>query len=214
MLIVVMPNSVYGKMPKGTFPLPEELKELPRWCQIRFRSYGAMRGYTGAWTNWERPPISVLRENKKWEKLFGAKVYNGAHHYIYGLNWINRHKRYSILRYEGVERDLNFALNTVISEFKFMRAYVRPKHKLYPMMLMQEAYAYKGLGNYKKAAQLYTELMKRNPGYAPVYVEYANLLKSVGKSKNALKVLQIGLKKTKGSKQIKQALAVMGGAGN
>ena len=47
-----------------------------------------------------------------------------------------------------------------------------------------------------------------------MYLQYANLLNSMGRRADAIKVLQIGLKKTKGAKAIKQAMTAMGGAGS
>lgn len=211
MMVAILPSNSFAEMPKGPTILPEEMKLLPRWCQIRMLSHAGMRGYIGVHALKDRVPDHILRENKKWEKVIGEDIYTYLHHYCWALNWINRYKRFRFAQYKGAEKDLHGALSNAIGQFNFIRGHLRPKHKLYYSMLMNEAYVYQELKDNKKVAVRYMEVIKRKPGYALAYVKYAQFLNYIGKNGDAVKILKLGLKNTKGAKIIKQTMAAMGG---
>lgn len=211
MMIVILPNSVFGKMNKDfTFSL-EELKAMPKWCQIRMLVQNRVVGVSRGKAFGENVPDSTMNEYYKWAKVIGEDIFRYTHHYCAGLNWINRYKLSFVSQYKGVERDRDFALKSALNEFRFMRGRLRPKHKLYYAMLMKEAYIYGEKKNFKKAIKNYSEIIKLKPRYVSAYVEYAQLLNSIGNSENAIKVLQFGLKKNKGSKIIEQLIVTWGG---
>ncbi len=211
MTIVILPNNVFGKMSKTIFFSRDELSAMPRWCQCRILVQNQILGLSTK--PFKNVPDSLMLEYNKWAKIVGKDVIRFTHHYCTGLNWINRYNRYYTSQYQGSERDRQFALKAALSEFKFMRGRLNPKHKLYYSMLMREAYVYSEQKNLIAAGKNYKEIFKLKPGYASAYVEYARLLNSVGKTEDAIKILQIGLKKTKGDKAIKQAMTAMEGAG-
>lgn len=213
MIIVIPTNNVFGKMNKDLPFSREELNAMPKWCQIRILVQNRVVGMSGKGFG-EDVPDSVMREYYKWAKVVGEDIFRYTHHYCSGLNWINRYKLSLTSWYKGVETDRKFALKSALGEFRFMRGRLRPKHKLYYSMLMNEAYIYRELGDFKKAARNYKEIIKRKPGYAPVYVKYAWLFHSIGKSSDAIKILQIGLKKTNGAEIIKKAMVDMGSGGH
>lgn len=212
--IVILPSNLFCEMPKVIDPLPEELPMLPRWCQIRILSHPAMRGYKGVFANRERVPDWVLKENANWEKVIGKDIYDYCHHYVWGLNWINRYKRFRFSSYKNAERDGKFALQSAINEFNFMRNHLRPNNKLYYSMLMEEAFVYKELGDYAKVVGRYTEIIAKKPKYAPAYVEYAHFLNAIGKKGDAIDILKSGSKNTSGDKIIKDAMIKMGDGSN
>ncbi len=205
---VIVPSSVSGKMNMTSWVSPEddEFTALPRWCQIRMTAHPRMRGRPGS----ENVPDSVMRENQKYAKIFGERVYNSAHHYCNGLSWIQRYKSSLFTNYEGVVDDRETALTYALKEFNYFEGHKTLKtSKLYIPIRMNEAYIYQELGALAKAGIKYKELMKTKPAYPLAYVEYAKLLNSVGKKSDAIKILKIGLQKTKGSKAIKQMIASM-----
>ena len=208
MTIVMLPNSVFGKLYKGISP--EELEGLPRWCQIRIISHNRMRG------NAEGVPDSVWRENSRYAKFFGPIVYNAAHHYCLALIWINRYKRSSLSLKKDVVRDRKFALKSALADLQFMKnVKTLEKSKLYIPVLMNMAYIYKEQGDVKGVVENYTEIIKNKPGYALAYVEYARYLSTYGKNTDALNILRLGLKNTKDAPIIKQVLVdIEKGGGN
>ncbi len=212
MTIVILPNNVFGKMSNSIFFSRDELLAMPRWCQCRILVQNQTLD-TSHFKPFKNVPGSLMLEYKKWAKVVGKDIIRYSHHYCSALNWINRYNKYYTIQYQGAERDRQFALGRVLSNFRFMRGHLNPKHKLYYSMLMREAYVYSEQKNFTAAGKNYREILKLKPGYAPAYIEYARLLNSVGKTEDAIKILQIGLKKTKGDKAIKQAMTAMEGAG-
>ncbi len=204
MIMVILPNSVFGRMNKGWGVLPEEMAAVPRWCQNK------MIVHKSKYKNLSGP---VANEYNKWAKVIGEDIFRYTHHYCMALNWINRYKISLASLYKNVEADREFALKNALSEFLFMRKRLQPKHKLYYSLLMNEAYVYGEQKNLAAAVRNYQQILKLKPGYAFAYVEYARLLNSVGKTEDAIKLLQSGLKKTKGAKIIKLTITAMKGAG-
>ena len=205
---VIVPNSVSGKMKRDAWVSQgdTEFNALPRWCQIRMMAHRRMGGLD------DNVPDSVMRENEKWRKFIGNdNVYFRAHHYCVGLTWIIRYKTSLLSKYKGVESDRIMALNLALEEFKFMGHKRCKKSNLYIPLLMNEAYVYGEQKDFEKAVKNYREIIKVKPSYAVAYVKYAQLLNSVGRNTDAIKVLQTGLKKTKGAKDIKRAMTAMGG---
>lgn len=196
-----------GYISKDTTIPAEELVRLPQWCQIRMQAHPRMHHTEGA----EDVPETIMRENAKYAKIIGEDIYIFVHHYCRGLNWIKRYDRSIIFPYDGVEKDRDFALNYALSEFRFMRGRLKPRHKLYYEMLMKEAYVYWEKKDYKKSLRNYVEIMERNPSFAPVYVKYSELLNSVGEKEEAIKLLKTGLKKTRGDQHIKKKLKILEG---
>jgi tetratricopeptide (TPR) repeat protein len=187
---------------------PEELMVMPRWCQVKLLTVRRQHNLPGG----ENVPDSVLHEYAKWNGIIGKDIYVYTHHYCRGLNWINRYKKsFTTLPYKNVENDRERALQEATMQFKFMKGHLQPKHKLYYQMLMDDAYVYWEKKDYKNALKNYSELMQRKPEYAPVYIKYAEILETIGEKEEAIKVLQLGLEKTKGNLAIKQALSALGG---
>jgi len=207
MLIVALPSGVFGKMPRVVGILREEMSVLPRWCQIRMLAHPRMFNHLDA----DEVSDVVMRENAKYSKIIGSDIYVYTHHYCRGLNWINRYK-HTLTRFDkDVKVDRKYALRSALGDFHFMRNHLEPRHKLYAPNLMNEAYVYWEQKDFKRALKDYIRIMQTKPTYAPVYVKYAELLKSVGNSEEAINVLQIGLRKTKGDPAIKKALLALGG---
>lgn len=211
--ILIPHNIAFARMNTGQPVHPDEFSVLPRWCQIKilahprvFNTPPLLVGGPEA----ENVPDSVMKEYEKWSRIIGKDIFVFTHHYCMGLNRINRYKRSFIYQYKGIETDRGRALQGAIGSFKFMRGRLLPKHKLYYMMLMKEAYVYREMGNIKRAVKNYREIIKRKPKYAPVYVEYAEMLISVGNNSDAIKILQFGMEKTNGAEMIKNALNAMG----
>lgn len=205
-IVLFFPNSVLGTMNKGIHFYPDELRAMPRWCECRILW---QRQFVG-WSRDVPVPDSIKIEYKKWAKVIGEDIFRGTHHYCTGLNWINRYKLSLTDTYKNIENDRNIALNSALGEFRYMRGALKPKHRLYYEMLLNEAYIYSEQGNHLKAANNYIEILKLKPKYAGAYVKYAMFLTSIGQKEKAIKVLQAGFKKTNGSKIILQALTAMG----
>lgn len=208
LVVFSFPNNAIGKMNMDPMISPLERQALPKWCQTRMIIHHVMHP---PFDPISTVPSSVVRESHKLEKIIGERVYNSVHHYIFALNWINRYKLSFTMQYAGIENDRLGALNKAIKEFAYMRGLgdILKKNKLYYNLLLYEAYVYNELGNIKDAVKNYYEAMKTRPSYANAYIEYATLLNSAGKTADAIKILNIGLKKTKGNKLIKQMIASM-----
>ena len=192
-------------MSHAWLPSPEEISGLPRWCQVKMTAHRM---------KYKNLPKPLADEYNKWANVVGEKFFRATHHYCAGLNWLNRYRQHSFSTYKGAKQDRQFALKSARGEFQYMRERTTPKYKLYYLCLMQEAYANKELKNYAGAIKNYQQVIKLKPGYAIAYVEYAGILNSLGKNQDALKILQIGLKKTKGDKVIEKTMAAMKGTGS
>ncbi|WP_319574705.1 tetratricopeptide repeat protein [uncultured Desulfobacter sp.] len=205
LFLMMLPNSVFGRMNKGWGILPDEMAAVPRWCRCKMQVH--KRHYTDI-------PAPLMQEYNKWGKIIGEDTLRAAHHYCMALNWINRYKRSLSSSYKDVDMDRKFALKQGLDELRFMKSMKTIKKRaLYYRLLMNEAYLYRELGDFEKAARNYREIMSRKPGYASAYIEYAQLLHSFGNNADAVKILQIGLKRTKGNKIIQQMMTNIRGEG-
>ncbi len=211
MIIVLSPDIVFGKMNLSKYPnTPEELRVLPRWCQVQILAMPRLFG-----NDVSAVPDSLMNERKKWDKVIGEGLLLSMHHYCAGMIWIYRYKRSFSFSDTYVEADRRTALRRGLAEFAYSKkAFKIKSRKFYYSTLMYEAFIYEEQGDIIKAANNYKEVLKLKPSYTSAYIRYANLINSIGRSADAIKVLQIGLKKTNGAKAIKQAIDAIGGAGS
>lgn len=196
MVFVLLLNGfeiAYSKMNLSPYPTPDEINFLPKWAQVVV--------LTGPRTN---PPPNLMRERKKLKEQYGDMAIDAGHHFAAALNWINRYYRSIGDNYKGVAEDRIFALKKAIDEFQFMRGRLSRADSLYAMLLFYEAIVYREQGNFFNANKNYREIIDLRPKYPAGYINYADFLKSVGRSEDAQKILSIGLEKTDGSEAIKK----------
>lgn len=181
-------------------PTLEELPALPRWCQVNILTrQRALHRDTASASD------ELMRERWHWANVVGKSVFTYLHHYCNGVNRINRYyiSKYSLFDEKGAEKYRASNLSRALSELRFVREYLRTKpNVLYPELLVNEAIAYRELGQFDRALEHGVEAITVDRQYGMGYVELSRTLRASGEEGEARAILELGFKMTNGDKLI------------
>lgn len=164
----------------------EDFALLPPYCKVQMHA-----GYEG-----NIDPTVV----KIWEKRLGAGYYT-SHHYCWGLHYVN-------LAHTAVDKaERNRALNAAINDMRYPLQYAPPEFILLPKISYDIGQILEELGDDVGAMQAYYQSIKLNPKLPRPYAAISDLYKKQNNTKEALAILEQGLKYKPKSKALLKRLA-------
>ncbi len=169
-----------------------EMAAIPNWC--KFPQYG---------THGKLDDIPDLQIRAKLAGLnrSGCK---GYHHYCWALTWADR--AYTIFAENPSKASFQFGVAINDFNYVFDSSGKGSRCSLFPDMHTKIG-AYKTLLNDPKGAEAsFRAALEIKPGYAPAYVGLSDLYETLGKSDQAIEILQAGIKSNPKSSALKKKL--------
>lgn len=189
---------------KHAYPTRDEYPYLPPCCTVKLEAIRVKRA-TGAL------PPNLARAQEAWAKKLGRSVWPWMHHFCAGLNRIVRFEK--SLR-SGVGSTLSMTekqrgtLLYALNEFKMIEPpFLKAGSPLYAETIKNHAKALRLLGRPWKAILKIKEGITADPARDALYLYLAQILLEMGDKKQAKQVLELGYKRTKGSKRIGKMLS-------
>ena len=170
--------------------IPEEVyaKVLPVYCKF---TQGAPNRLTD--------PSAT----KMWSERLGSDGFFHAHHYCWGLyDLYNAHKSLD-------QTNRNFLLGQAINEMQYVQKNAPPTFKLQPKISYDIGQIREELGDDTGAMQAYYQCVKLNPKIARPYAALSDLFKKQNNTKEALAILEQGLKYKPKSKVLLKRVALL-----
>lgn len=189
---------------KHAYPTRDEYPYLSRYCMVKTEEL--LLGREGR----DLPP-NLAREREAWKKKLGKTSWVWLHHYCAGLNRIGRFERSLVSgvgsRWNMTEKQRGTLLYA-LKEFEMIGPpYRKAGSPLYAPTVMNHAKALHLLGRTREAILKIKEGIAAHPAKDTLYLYLAQILLEVGGKKQAKQVLELGYKRTKGSKRIGKMLS-------
>lgn len=186
------------------YPQRDEYPYLPSFCAVKLEDM-KLKNESRAL------PPNLARAKKAWVKKLGKTTWTYLHHFCAGLNRIGRFERSLI---NGVGSTWNMTekqrgtLLYALKEFKMIEPALRKAGSpLYASTIMNHAKAFHLLGRTREAILKIQEGIAADPSKDALYLYLAQILLEMGDKKQAKQVLELGHKRTKGSKRIGKMLS-------
>jgi tetratricopeptide (TPR) repeat protein len=189
---------------KHAYPTRDEYPYLCRYCMVKTEELLLRR------EGRDLPP-NLAREREAWKKKLGKTSWVWLHHFCAGLNRIGRFERSLISgvgsRWNMTEKQRG-TLIYALGEFKMIEPPFRKAGSpLYTKTIYYHAKVLRLLGRMQEAMSKIAEGIAADPAKDALYLYLAQILLEVGNKKQATQVLELGYKRTKGSKRIGKMLS-------
>ena len=189
-IAAIMAKSVNGRQRYPWEPTPEELKNLPSYCVMR---------YTYEWGG-----TGGKEEKKKYGPVFG-QAWGHLHHYCAGLNSMVRAER----TVDGEVKRKNYV--DAIHSFDYMLDHISDKTTvILPELYFLKGRALEGIGKLGDAAAQYIKAITAKPDYVQAYANLARLHMKVKQNAEARKILKEGLKQVPNAPSLNRLLRQLG----
>jgi tetratricopeptide (TPR) repeat protein len=140
---------------------------------------------------------------KIWSQRLGGDGFIHTHHYCWGLYDVYlAHKSLEKASREGY-------LGEAIKEFHYVQTNSPETYKLLPKISYEEGQLREELGDLAGATRAYYESIRLNPKIARPYAALSDLFKKLNNTKDALEILEQGLKYKPKSKLLLKRVALL-----
>lgn len=140
-----------------------------------------------------------------WVGLMGKSFWH-MHHYCWGLIKMRRATSGAV----SAEVRLGL-LRNIVGEMEYVIDNSTPDFVMLPDVYLRMGEAYLLLKQVGQAAEAFNESRRRRPDYPPPYLRWAELLATIGKKKEALAHLEIGLRHAPASPELRAQHTRLGG---
>ena len=140
-----------------------------------------------------------------WVGLMG-KSFWAMHHHCLGIYKVQRSTRPGV---SAINR--KFHLESSVDEFNYVIENVTPDFVMLPEVFRMRGDSQLKLGRLADAGDSYAIARRIKPDYAPAYINWADELVRTGLKKNALTLLEDGLRVARDSKDLRAGYAKLGG---
>jgi len=184
---------------KHAYPQRDEYPYLPGYCAVKREEM--LLKHEG-----RALPPKLARVRQAWVKKLGRTSWVWLHHYCAGINRIKRFERSKAYGVGGtltMTKKQRETLLCALREFKMIEGpYSKARSPLYTRTIISHAKALRLLGRTREAMSKLSEGIAANPTVDALYLSLARMLLELGDKKQAKKVLELGYKRTKGSRRI------------
>jgi hypothetical protein len=188
------------------YPQRAEYIYLPNYCVLKMEIMKLTN-------DGRKLPPNIAREQEAWTKRLGETSWTYIHHYCAGLIRINRFERSIAIGIGGVANMTDLQKSTLVyalHEFESVESpYIKSHSPLYAEAIISHAKALSLLGRKQAAVDKMSEGISSEPERDILYLCLAQILFEMGDQRQAKKVLELGERRTKGSKRIQEMLSHM-----
>ncbi len=182
-----------------SYPQRDEYMYLPDCCGVRLEGM-KFKNETGG------VPPNIVSAQNVWIKKLGRTSWSFMHHFCAGINRIGRFERSLASGIGGIYNMTKKQRSTLVyslAEFNMIEPpYRQSGSPLYAESVYNHAKALHYLGRTQDAMRKLKEGISAVPANDKLYLYLAQILLEVGDKKQAKKVLEVGYKRTNGSKKI------------
>ena len=187
---------------KQAYPQRDEYSYLPKFCAVKLEELK----YKGM-----PLPANISRAQKMYTKKLGTTTWTYMHHYCAALNRIGRFERslmFGIGSRTNMTKHQRGTLLYALNEYKMIQPpYKKSRSPLYVETIKNYAKVFHLLGRTSEAILKIKEGLAYNPRKDTLYLYYAEILLDIGRKQQAKQVLELGYKRTNGSKRINKVLS-------
>lgn len=189
---------------KYSYPQRDEYKFLPGCCEVVLEKI-KFKKETG------RVPQKIIRAQTAWRKKLGGVSMTWLHHFCAGINRIGRFERSLANGIGGLANLTKKQRGTLVyalDEFNMIEpSYLKGGSPLYVETVYHHAKALHYLRRTKEAIYKLKQGIAAKPNKEKLYLYLAKIFLEIGYKKQAKEVLNLGYKRTKGSKRIGKMLS-------